>query len=169
MENVDILAKQQFSTYEAVFTDGSKTVNHVGSAVVFNHLTIAEKLHNYFSVFTAEIYAILKALHTIELQDIKKWIIYTDSKSSVEALLYSSRDSHPFVIQCIKLIYTLKTNGHDIKFCWIPGHVGIRGNEQVDRAAKTSVIKENFSVPLNDVKQIIKSLIHQKWQGQWDS
>ncbi|GBN86300.1 putative RNA-directed DNA polymerase from transposon BS [Araneus ventricosus] len=161
--------RQQFSTYEAVFTDGSKTVNHVGSAVVFNHLTIAEKLHDYCSVFTAEIYAILKALHTIELQDIKKWIIYTDSKSSVEALLYSSRDSHPFVIQCIKLIYILKTNGHDINFCWIPGHVGIRGNEQVDRAAKTSVIKENFSVPLNDINQTIKSFIHKKWQGQWDS
>ncbi|GBL80375.1 hypothetical protein AVEN_92282-1 [Araneus ventricosus] len=27
--------RQQFSTYEAVFTDGSKTVNHVGSAFCF--------------------------------------------------------------------------------------------------------------------------------------
>ncbi|GBN63197.1 hypothetical protein AVEN_274951-1 [Araneus ventricosus] len=72
--------KQQYSDYESVFTDGSKTGDHVGSAAIFNNWMVSEKLHKFCSVFTAEVYAIIVALQIIKSQVM---IIYTDSKSSI--------------------------------------------------------------------------------------
>ncbi|GBN91127.1 RNA-directed DNA polymerase from mobile element jockey [Araneus ventricosus] len=121
--------RQQHKDFNSAFTDGSKTANHVGSAVVFNNFTVTEKLHEYCTVFTAEVYVILLALNVIGTSQDKKWIIYTDSKSSVEALLNVSNQSHPLLIKAFKKYLRLNEREFQIIFCWIPGHVGISGNE----------------------------------------
>ncbi|CAK9798658.1 hypothetical protein ANTPLA_LOCUS1718 [Anthophora plagiata] len=41
-----------------------------------------------------------------------------------------------------------------IKFCWIPSHIGIQGNEDVDRLAKLTIetpINEILTVPYTDL------------------
>ncbi|GBM25993.1 hypothetical protein AVEN_223124-1 [Araneus ventricosus] len=65
--------KQQ---HNSAFTDGSETANHVGSAVVFNNFTVTEELHEYYTVFTAEIYAILLALNVTGTSQDKKKMDY---------------------------------------------------------------------------------------------
>ncbi|GBM44014.1 putative RNA-directed DNA polymerase from transposon BS [Araneus ventricosus] len=160
--------RQKFERYGTVFTDGSKFGDHVGSAVVFSHIVISRTLNKHCSVFTSEIFAIYTALRAIRLLSQKKWIIYTDSQSSIEAILNASRQSHPLVLSTVKLYFKLQDRNFDILFCWIPGHVGITGNDEADAAAKAASSNVETFVPFQDIDQVLKQTILIKWQHIWD-
>ena len=58
----------------------------------------------------------------------------------------------------------------EILFCWLPSHVGIKGNEAADVKAKASFDLEisNFKLPCTDFKPFINRYILSKWQLSWD-
>ena len=55
--------------------------------------------------------------------------------------------------------------------CWIPSHIGIRGNEAADMAAKESLDQDITAsqVPYTDLKSHINHFISSKWQERWSS
>ncbi|GBM46239.1 RNA-directed DNA polymerase from mobile element jockey [Araneus ventricosus] len=160
--------RQQFSGYEPVFTDGSKADNLVGMAVVIRNSIVSGGLHELCSVFTSEIYAIYLALVEIADRNYKKTILYSDSKSAIEALRSVSPLSHPIVLKCVEFYLYLTGKGLNIMFCWIPGHSGIIGNEMADKAARRpATVVDNF-VPLCDALQAVKNQLTKKWQRTWD-
>ncbi|GFU01259.1 uncharacterized protein TNCV_5124121 [Trichonephila clavipes] len=57
--------RNKFSKYIPVYTDGSKTVGHVGCGVVFNNTILSFSLYNSMSVFSAELTAIIIALQQL--------------------------------------------------------------------------------------------------------
>ena len=63
---------------------------------------------------------------------------------------------------------SLKASG--IHLCWLPGHVGIRGNERADRATKTArrTDMQPCLIPPTDFKPIIHKHITAMWQNTWD-
>ncbi|GBN63193.1 putative RNA-directed DNA polymerase from transposon X-element [Araneus ventricosus] len=142
--------RQQFSIYEPIFTDGSKADNLVGTTVVIRNSIVSGRLHEFCSVFTSEIYAIYSALVKIADGDYEKIIIYSDSRSAIEALRSVSPLSHPIVLKCVEFYLYLTGKGLNILFCWIPGHSVIIGNEMADKAARRpATVVDNF-VPLCD-------------------
>ena len=49
----------------------------------------------------------------------------------------------------------------EMELCWIPSHIGIKGNDQADSAAKTAwkmPIDKSFKIPYTDLKIEIKTL-----------
>ena len=44
--------------------------------------------------------------------------------------------THPFVQDILSLLTSVNRAGKTVKFCWIPSHVGIAGNELADAAAR---------------------------------
>ena len=58
-----------------------------------------------------------------------------------------------------------------IIFCWLPSHVGIRGNEKADKAAKSALSLEpsNLKLPYTDFKPAINKYLLNKWQLVWNT
>ncbi|GFX98447.1 RNase H domain-containing protein [Trichonephila clavipes] len=126
------------------------------------------RLDNCCSIFTAEVIALYRTLQLIDPQTPRKYCIYTDSMSVLEALENYNDRCHPVVCDIIDITSQLHGNGCDIQFCWKPSHLGITGNEQMDIAARSATIDLPLTVPLCDMKRVIQHHINSAWQESWN-
>ena len=96
-------------------------------------------------------------------------MIFSDSLSAVQALGKLKTD-HPLLIQIQELLHKINTDEKKIVFMWVPGHVGIRGNEAADRAAKEAFDKKPTAdlMPFSDLKLLTAKYVYQIWQKEWD-
>ena len=61
--------------------------------------------------------------------------MFSDSKSVLEAL--QNKDSkNPLVTTVTDMIEDMLLEKIILRFCWIPGHVSIKGNDRADQLAK---------------------------------
>ena len=156
--------------HNEIYTDGSKSDDKVGSAAIYQNEKVLISLPKNASVFTAELIAIQAAIRMISTKNERKFVIYSDSKSSIEAIQkYASK--HELIIQIQTALQELTENRKEIEICWIPAHVGVQGNEEADKAAKeaSSLVINNDNLPINDWLITIKPRIMQKWQEAWIS
>jgi ribonuclease HI len=147
-------------TKHVVYTDGSKNNESVHSALFDPSMNFKQsfRLDNNCSVFTAESYDVLKALHYISsVKNYKKFLILTDSLSLIHSLdKLEFRYKKNFIIYAIReALYYLKIKYNIIvKFKWIPSHSKIIGNEIVDDIAKRGInevdIRSSTKVPIAD-------------------
>ena len=59
-----------------------------------------------------------------------------------------------------------------VRFCWVPSHCGIDGNERVDQIAKETLdqdIGPLASVHYTDMKPLVNSYIQKLVQTKWDA
>ncbi|XP_070525178.1 uncharacterized protein [Cardiocondyla obscurior] len=144
------------------YTDGSKgssssSACNVG-AVIFSpelKLQIKHKLPSETSIFTAEAWAIYQALIVIIQFNISKSIIFSDSKSVLDALNSKHIIHKNYLILLIRdKIASIIHSSANIKLMWIPAHVDISGNEQADCLAKEASVsgfKPTFHLPFQDL------------------
>ncbi|GFR08838.1 something about silencing protein 10 [Trichonephila clavata] len=160
--------KELFSDYEPIFTDGSKSESNVGLAVVSLSTVITDALPISASIYTAKLHALRIAIEHISLSCGKKFIIYTDSLSTLQSIVSLHSSSHPILVD---ITYALANHlkKKDIRFCWIPGHAGIIGNELADTAARSSTgSSERFPIPHSDLKACFRQKLQSVWQSNWD-
>ena len=162
--------KDDHSYCTPVYTDGSKDNDRVGCGAIINNLSIKQRLPSNASIFTAEATAIDLALDAITGSDDDHFIIFSDSLSVLLSLKNKKMDN-PLILKLLQKLHHLSCAHKTVHFCWIPSHIGIRGNEAADVAAKESLSQDIIAsqVPYTDLKPHINSFIANKWQDRWSS
>jgi len=153
------------------YTDGSKTnKGNPSGASVYSpdiNLNFDHRLPAETSVFTAEVWAIYLAVNTIIGLKRDKAVIFTDSKSVLEAIASSLTQNKNYLIHYIRK-YWLNCiySGIKLYIFWIPSHKGIRGNEIADSLAKKATLqgyKPNFKVPFSDLFAEVKESLNNQF------
>ena len=127
------------------------------------------RLPDSASVFTAEVWAIIKALEQIKDYIASKYIVFTDSLSCLQALQHMKLE-HPLIGMVIRKCVFLNISKKDIVFCWVRSYIAIKGNEKADSAVKSALDlpRTMVGVPYNDFKYCISQYIFSTWQDDWN-
>lgn len=173
------ILKREWKGWHTIFTDASKLspVGCVGCGVFHSQYDIVQKVKcpPESSVFTGECVAILEAIKFVLLFKLHRSIIFSDSRSSLQSLLsnpFSSKIHNPIIFQIKHYINQCSLKGYETVLAWIPGHVGIFGNERVDRVAKDAVAcgdKVPFLNYPHDLGNLPKVFFKKSWDNVWSS
>ena len=154
-----------------IYTDGSKSPSNSSFAILFPDTFYQYRLPTESSVLTTELYAILFALRHLFRLPSPSFTIFTDSWSSL-SLLSSFSSSHPLVREIQDWLFRLSVRRKHIRFCWVPSHVGIAGNDKVDSLARTAHTRPCTSllkIPVSDYPPVFKSFLFARWQSFWST
>ncbi|XP_028460244.1 ribonuclease H1 isoform X1 [Perca flavescens] len=142
-----------------VYTDGCCSNNgqkgaRAGIGVYWGHnhpLNVAERLHGRQTNQRAEIQAACRALELAKENDIKKLVLYTDSKFTINGVtswvknwkLNGWRLKSGGEITNKDDFVKLDQLNAEVEVVWmhIPGHAGYRGNEEADRLSREGAVK----------------------------
>ena len=92
-------------------------------------------------------------------------VVYSDSMSCLQDT------ENPFICHIMNLLWSLSDKGTRVRFCWVPNHCGIDGNERVDQLAIENLdqdIDPLASVHYIDMKPMVNSYIRKLVQTKWD-
>jgi ribonuclease HI len=124
-----------------IYTDGSKTENHVGANMVAvkgsREICInTQRLSITCTVFQAELYGISMAIDWIQSQGKKtsSYAINVDSKAAPLATA-NKHTTHPLAVATRLKTIELR-NSTSITFHRVKGDAGLKGNERADYLAK---------------------------------
>jgi ribonuclease HI len=160
--------KARFPSFLGFYTDGSKDSDRVAAAAVCQQHEFSTRLPSPASIYTAELKAILMALEVIEQSNKTQFLICSDSLSCLQAIQNVKLD-HPFLRQIQIKLSELNADLFDIIFCWVPAHVGLKGNERADRLAKQALLSpvELCPIPHTDFRPSIHQYCRTLWQTYW--
>ncbi|XP_045764998.1 uncharacterized protein LOC123876011 [Maniola jurtina] len=141
-----------YSGFYKVYTDGSKSESGTGAAI-YDPSRISHKIfkvnNEHISILTTELIAIFEALKYILEIDVRKAVIFTDSKSALQHIIRCTKGCSGISIaySILSIIQDCRDKGFSIKFQWIPSHIGLSGNEEADRLANLALLNgKNYNI-----------------------
>ena len=137
-----IVATLNHPNHVIAYTDKSVHTSASSCAIYIPKLLIQEAwlLTKHTNIFNAELYAILHALKALYSNDnFDEITIFSDSKSSIQAISSYRWDASPIITEIIQFIYNYRKAGINVTLFWIPSHCGIQGNCVADNLASSRV------------------------------
>ena len=132
-----------------IFTDGSLTEKGVGAAAVVysrrrgrgDPVIVQTRLGDAcdHTVYEAECSAMALGIFAIKGRKAKTVTLNVDNQAAIMAATDQKQGSGKYIIDVFhEQVEALKKKNRDLKLTirWAPGHVGIEGNEEADKAAK---------------------------------
>jgi ribonuclease HI len=160
--------KSSYPDHVTIYTDGSKDGVSVTAAAIVNSQPLTCRLPDDISIFSAEAKAIQIALEAIKGLKAGPYILFSDSLSCLQAI--QNYCDNTFIIEILQLHDYLATSQYEVVFCWLPSHVGLRGNDLADAAAKSAHSSSitPMPIPYSDSKHNINLYIKSLRQTKWD-
>lgn len=168
--------RQQYHNCYKIFTDGSKEGKEGGAAFLdpLQGSYIKLKIDSDISIMHIELIAIAEALSYIDSINHNKFVILTDSKSSLQHLARCTSQATrgaPIAYRILESILSLQSKNKEIFLQWIPSHIQLKENDAVDLLAKQASID---GVPLqvvplfSDQVKIVREKTRILWQEYFD-
>ena len=162
-----------------VYADGLKLGGRVGAGFYEEYPNNSPKqaffhLGIYCTVFQAEVLAISGVAKNLLLEKIHNQTIVAlvDCQAAIKALIKCTVTSIT-VFNCIRNLNQLGKQNH-VSIAWIPGHVGVHGNEVADYLAKSGSKSkihgsEPFmTVPYASCVSTVKDWSTDRWTAMWN-
>ena len=149
-----------------VYTDGSKTESGVGYGVSSQGFETSRRVNDLSSIYSAELLGILHAVEYANTTNAEVVTIVTDSQSAITAL----KSLYPQNAILRKILYNMSLMAKSFQLCWVPGHIGVSGNERADTLANQARSRNNIyfnSITRNDLKCCIRQKAWKKWREYW--
>ena len=125
-------------------------------------------------VYHAELAGISQALQIeAELDSNLSVTVYSDSQAALKAIKKADpTTSQDLFNRIYNAAESLANRGVSLKLQWVPGHKGIPGNEEADKAAKesASLIGPYEKPPiryLSTVHSLVRPLLEKAWKARW--
>lgn len=159
---------QKYKNHQHIYTDGSKNNEKTGCGYLLNNTEVKHRLLDNTSIFSAELFAILKFIREINSKSTaNNFAIFTDSQSAV----YEQNKMYPTNTIAKEILWEIsKRRQMKYTIIWIPGHADITGNEKADFLAKESLkiqCSENARLSVEDAKIILKNNVMKRWSDLW--
>lgn len=172
------LKNQEYIGYDHIYTDASVNLEtkSVGIGIYSDSLNIeySANLPGHWSIFSAEMMAICKAINIIIKKKRKFCVIFSDSLSAITCLREWKMSSNTNIISINVKKYLHKAALLDLYIVcvWIPSHSGIIGNERADILAKKGASEKNktskYRGDQNDVRNILQRSLENQWIKEWN-
>jgi len=176
-----------------IYTDGSAHDGLVGAAVVLWKKGKKSKILR-FQLGTAEEHTVFEAklvglilglqLATENIQGKANITVGIDNQATIKAMKSKlNKPGHYLaaeVLKCTSQLHKKLGNKSLIKLCWMPGHVGIKGNEEADVEAKKATegqtsrpdklphtLKNKIKISKSALNQSFKEKRRKEWKEEW--
>ena len=159
------------------YTDGSvdPTTGASGSAFVAGTDTTSWRVSDHCSTLQTELAAIHGALqHAVQTRE-ERVVVHTDSKTAIQALRRRhQKDNIALTTSILSLAQRMVADGRTVVLNWIPSHVGLKGNDQADTAARVACahpqVEVNIRPSLTNTRALVRTTTHgrahQRYQQQ---
>ncbi|XP_037298294.1 uncharacterized protein LOC119190434 [Manduca sexta] len=176
---LNYLIDKNWPCWHQIYTDASKhtTPGCVGVGVYHVQYKIVQKikLPPESSVFTGECFGLLKAIEYILMMKLANTVIFTDSKSALQALArfpFKHNFFTPLIMQIRTKLHHCYLKKYSVTFAWVPSHCGVKGNEKADELANQAVDcgdlfpYKNYS---HDLAALPRVHLRESWSELWTS
>ena len=145
-----VLDRLNTGTAAVYYTDGSldPITAAAGAAFVLQGRGHGVRVTGTRCSTQVEAVALRSALsHALQQQDHRDVVIHTDSQALLNAIRHEEpRDNVNLLSTILHQLSQLRAQGRRVVLNWVPGHIGIPGNEAADAAARAAASRPGHQV-----------------------